>query len=78
MKNAVLRYRHDLNQGLSLGLISTFRQSEHYHNHVTGADLKYQLDAQNKVIAQWLYSDSAYPQSLQQQLSAEARLRNAG
>jgi len=77
-ENAVLRYRHDLNQGLSLGMISTLRQSEHYHNHVTGADLKYQLDAQNKVIAQWLYSDSAYPQHLQQQLSAEARLRTQG
>ncbi len=74
-ENAVLRYRNDLNKSLSLGMVSTFRQSEDYHNLVTGADVKYQLDAQNKFIAQWLYSDSAYPQSLQQQLSAEARLR---
>ncbi len=73
--NAVLRYRYDLNPKLSLGWISTLRSSDDYHNYVHGLDLKYQATAQDKVVAQLLHSDSAYPQQLAAQFDGEARLR---
>lgn len=73
--NAVLRYRHDLTRALSLGWISTLRQSEDYHNFLHGVDAKYQWNAQNKVIAQVLHSDSQYPTTLAAQLSGEAAQR---
>ncbi|MDZ7870197.1 MAG: DUF5916 domain-containing protein [Rheinheimera sp.] len=73
--NAVLRYRFDLDPKLSLGWISTLRSSDDYHNYVHGVDLKYQATAQDKVIAQLLHSDSAYPQALAAQFEGEAKLR---
>jgi len=63
-ENAVLRYRNDLTKQLSVGWISTIRQSEGYHNYLHGADLTYQVTAQDKVVMQYLYSDSAYPDDL--------------
>ena len=74
-ENAVLRYRFDLNPQLSLGWISTLRQSEDYHNFVHGLDVKYQFSAQDKVIAQLLRSNSEYPTELAALLSDEAALR---
>lgn len=73
--NAVLRYRYDLGPKISLGWISTLRSSEDYHNYVHGLDLKYQATAQDKIIAQLLHSDSAYPQALAAQFDGEAKLR---
>ena len=73
--NAVLRYRYDLNPKLSLGWISTLRSSDDYHNYVHGLDLNYQATAQDKVVAQLLHSDSAYPQQLAAQFDGEAKLR---
>jgi hypothetical protein len=75
--NAVLRYRYDLDAKLSVGWISTLRSSDDYHNYVHGVDVKYQATAQDKVIAQLLHSDSAYPQQLAAKLSGEAKLRLA-
>lgn len=75
--NAVLRYRHDLTSKLSAGWISTLRSSDDYHNYLHGVDLKYQWTAQDKVVAQLLHSDSAYPQQLAASLTGEARLRAA-
>ena len=73
--NAVLRDRYDLNADVSLGWISTLRQSEDYHNYVHGLDLKYQWTAQDKFIAQLLRSDSQYPTELAARLNDEAALR---
>ena len=77
-ENAVLRYRNDLTPELSMGWISTLRQSEDYHNFVHGLDLKYQWNDQNKLIAQVLHSDSEYPAMLAAQLGGEAALRVSG
>ncbi|MDR7120950.1 DUF5916 domain-containing protein [Rheinheimera soli] len=74
-ENAVLRYRNDITPQLSLGGISTMRQSDYYHNFVYGLDMKYQWNDQNKLIAQVLHSDSQYPAELAAQLSGEAALR---
>lgn len=74
-ENAVLRYRNDVTPELSIGWISTLRQSEDYHNFVHGADFKYQWNDQNRLIAQVLHSDSEYPEFLAAQLGGEAALR---
>ncbi|WP_337879144.1 DUF5916 domain-containing protein [Rheinheimera sp.] len=75
-KNAVLRYRQDLSPELSLGWISTLRQSDNYHNYLHGVDLKYQFSEQDKLQLQYLHADSAYPQVLRDSYAgSEAGLR---
>ena len=74
-ENAVLRYRNDLTAELSVGWISTLRQSDDYHNFVHGLDAKYQWNDQNRLVAQVLQSDSEYPEALAAQLGGEAALR---
>lgn len=76
--NAVLRYRYDVGSDLSVGWLSTLREAGDYHNFVHGIDTKYKITDQDKIVAQWLYSDSAYPAELAQQLSGEAKLRAHG
>jgi len=75
--NAVLRYRYDATAQLSVGWISTLRSSDDYHNYLHGVDLKYQISPQDKIIAQLLHSDSAYPLQLAASQSGEAKLRLA-
>jgi hypothetical protein len=76
--NAVLRYRYDLNADLSLGWISSVRQSDSYHNNLSGLDLKYKITAQDELVLQYLYADSAYSEPLRQSFGdSEAGLRLA-
>jgi hypothetical protein len=76
--NAVLRYRYDLNADLSLGWISSSRQSDSYHNNLSGLDLKYKITDQDELVLQYLYSDSAYSEPLRQSFTeSEAGLRLA-
>jgi hypothetical protein len=62
--NGALRYRFDANDDLSLGLISTFRKSDHYHNLVSGIDGKYMLSPSDTLTAQYLVSNTEYPEEL--------------
>ena len=39
--NMALRYRYDVNQDLSLGIVSTLREANDYHNYVLGVDSKW-------------------------------------
>lgn len=73
--NAVWRYRFDATPALSIGTLGTARESEHYHNRVNGVDFKYQPNDQDEWVAQWLQSDSQYPQWLTQSLHGESALR---
>lgn len=76
--NAVLRYRYDLNADVSLGWISSLRQSDSYHNNLSGLDLKYKITDQDELVLQYLYSDSAYSELLRQSFAeSEAGLRLA-
>ncbi|MCA1930551.1 carbohydrate binding family 9 domain-containing protein [Rheinheimera sp.] len=76
--NAVFRYRYDLNADLSLGWISSLRQSDSYHNHLAGVDLKYKVTEQDELVLQYLYTDSAYSEPLRQSFGdSEAALRLA-
>lgn len=62
--SGAFRYRYDVNQDLSFGLISTLRDGDGYHNFVTGLDTKYRLSVSNTLIAQVLTSDTEYPEDL--------------
>lgn len=73
--NAVWRYRLDATPSLSLGTLGTLRESENYHNQVNGIDVKYQPSDQDEWVAQWLHSDSQYPQWLAASLRGESALR---
>ncbi len=74
-KNAVWRYRYDATSTLSIGTLGTVREAEDYHNRVQGIDVKYQPNDQDEWVAQWLYSNSQYPQLLAGQLRDESALR---
>lgn len=67
-QNAALRYRFTPNRQLTIGAISTYRQSDNYHNLVTGVDFRYKLTDQDVFTGQLLYSDTDYPEWLTDQL----------
>ncbi|MCV2885722.1 carbohydrate binding family 9 domain-containing protein [Aestuariibacter sp. AA17] len=62
--NVALRYRYDVSDDLSFGLINTFRSADHYHNYVLGFDTKYAITHQDTLRIQWVGSDTEYPDTL--------------
>ncbi len=61
------RYRYDYSDDLSVGLLSTARQSDSYENVVTGVDTRYRLSQSDIIRAQVVVSQTQYPEFLQQQ-----------
>lgn len=57
-KSGAIRYRYDVNDDLSFGVISTLRQTENYHNYVSGIDSTYRIDDSNLFQAQVLFADT--------------------
>lgn len=57
-ESGAVKYRYDVNDDLSIGLISTLRQTDHYHNFVSGIDSKFRLDDSNAFQAQVLFADT--------------------
>ncbi|MFS1702853.1 DUF5916 domain-containing protein [Alteromonas sp. AMM-1] len=62
--NGALRYRFDYNNDLSVGSVTTFRQAGDYHNFVNGLDVKYRLTQQDTIRAQYVVSNTQYPDDL--------------
>ena len=60
---AVARYRYNLDEHTTLGVIGTFRHGEDYGNDVIGVDGRWQKGA-HTVTAQLVRSESDYPLSL--------------
>ncbi len=60
---AVGRYRHDLDEHTSVGVIGTFRHGDDYSNDVVGVDGRWQKGA-HTATAQFLHSASEYPASI--------------
>lgn len=60
---AVGRYRYDLDQHTSIGVIGTFRHGDDYANDVAGVDARWQQGA-HTATAQLLHSTSRYPTSI--------------
>jgi len=69
--NLALRYRYDMSDELALGIISTVRDANGYHNYVYGIDSKYQFSPQDTLRVQLLRSDTLYPDTLFQSLCAD-------
>ena len=74
--STALRYRYDHDENLSVGLISTLRKSDDYHNYVAGFDGKYRLNESNIVKAQVLSSQTQYPNDLYTNFSGEQMSRS--
>lgn len=68
---AAIKYRFDVNDDLSLGLISTLRKSSFYHNYVAGIDAKYQISESNSLLAQVVTSNTEYPKDLYQDFCSD-------
>jgi len=59
-----INYRYNYSDSLSLGVISTLRTADDYHNIVAGFDAKYRLNDSNSLTAQVLQSNTQYPDEL--------------
>jgi hypothetical protein len=57
----VLRYRHDVGKGSTLGLLYTGRVGGGYANHVGGADGFFRLSQSTSIRFQYLHSETEYP-----------------
>jgi hypothetical protein len=60
---AVGRYRYDIDQHTSIGVIGTFRQGDHYANNVAGVDGRWHKGP-HTASAQFLQSQSEYPTNI--------------
>ncbi|SEL03415.1 Carbohydrate family 9 binding domain-like [Colwellia chukchiensis] len=57
-ESGAIKYRYDVNDNLSFGVINTLRQTDNYHNFVSGVDSKYRLNDSNTIQAQVLFADT--------------------
>ncbi|MFK7956582.1 MAG: DUF5916 domain-containing protein [Lysobacterales bacterium] len=62
--NAVVRYRRDILNNSSVGLLLTARQGDDYHNHVGGVDALWRLTDSDAISFQYLMADSENPTSV--------------
>lgn len=62
--NTALRYRYDMSEDLSIGLVSTLRKADDYHNYVNGIDARYLITDTDTLRAQFVVSDTQYPTDL--------------
>ncbi len=63
--NVAVRYRYDLNQDISIGTLTTIRDSEDYHNYMSSVDLRYDITDQDSFNVQTMFSESRYSALLQ-------------
>lgn len=59
----VVRYRHDLDEDTSIGMIATSRHGDDYANDVVGVDARWRT-GKHVLSSQFLTSDSRYPLAL--------------
>lgn len=71
-QSGAFRYRYDIDPGKSVGAIVTTRTSgSDYHNLVGGLDAYYRFNKENEIRAQWVYSDTNYPEEIVNELCGE-------
>ncbi len=63
-QNAVVRYRYDPTDALSMGWIATLRSNDDYHNYVNSFDVKYKITKSDTFVGQVMYSQTEYPTDL--------------
>ncbi|NMP32500.1 hypothetical protein HII17_13100 [Thalassotalea sp. M1531] len=62
--SGVLRYLYDFNSDTTIGLVSTLRKADDYHNYVYGVDGRYRINSTTHFAFQLLNSDTKYPEML--------------
>ena len=62
--SGVLRYRRDVGQASTVGLIYAGRQADGYHNHLYGADAFWRASNTDTVRFQYTRSDTLYPEAI--------------
>lgn len=62
LESGVLRFRRDVGQGSSVGLLFTGREGEDYHNRVAGLDGFIRITRSDSVRLQYVRSDTLYPE----------------
>lgn len=67
--SGVFRYRRDVGQGSTLGMLYTGRRAEGYYNHVAGFDGFLRLSRTKSLRFQYLHSKTKYPSDLAQAFS---------
>lgn len=66
-RNGVIRLRRDIGDNSSIGLLTTGRFGDDYHNVVGGLDAAFRLSEKHSVNLQFLQADSRNPELLQQE-----------
>lgn len=69
--NAAIRYRYDFSSDLSIGVVSTLRKSDSYHNYVNGIDARYLITENDTLRAQFVVSETQYPEFLYRDFCSE-------
>jgi hypothetical protein len=67
----VLRYRRDIGERSSIGVVYTGREADDYHNHVAGLDGLLRFTKSDTVRVQYLRSDTLYPEDLARRTGQE-------
>ncbi len=60
-EDVAFRYRHDVADNSSIGVVATSRTAEGYHNNIAGIDGRFKFKDSHSVDVQWLSSDTEYP-----------------
>jgi hypothetical protein len=76
--SAAFNYRYNISDELTLGIVSTLRTADNYHNAIAGFDAKYRFDDSNTVTAQILHSDTEYPIDLFNDFTASQQAQFTG
>ncbi len=58
------RYSYGFGEASAIGALLTTRSGDDYHNHVGGVDLRWKIDDNHSVRAQYLQSDTEYPDEI--------------
>ncbi|WP_076414791.1 carbohydrate binding family 9 domain-containing protein [Shewanella sp. UCD-KL12] len=69
--NLAGRYRADFGSQLSIGALMTAKQSDQYHNYVASGDIKYQPTTKDTFTAQYVASNTEYPEELYKTFCSE-------
>ncbi len=69
--SGVVRYRRDIGQFSTLGLLYTGREGDGYHNRVAGLDGFFRFTPSDTVRVQYLNSDTLYPGAIAQRFGQD-------
>jgi hypothetical protein len=69
--NGVVRYRRDIGQYSTLGVLYTGREGDDYHNRVAGLDGFFRFTPSDTVRVQYLNSDTLYPRQVAETFGQE-------